>query len=361
MNNQLSCGMYISGIGVANPPQRYSQADCWRALESSRHFSHLRSRSKAILKKVLLTENGIHQRALVFENLSEAFHLDPDTLHARFEQHAPRLARQAAEAALRNSGIERTSIGALIVSTCTGYLCPGLTSYVAESLELPSSILLLDQVGQGCGAAMPNLQTASALLDSGQARAVLSVCVEVCSAAFYLDDDPGVLISSCLFGDGAAAAVLTHESLPNRRIVRWKSFATHLNPADRNLLRFETRNGMLRNVLNKSVPLLVVSGVNAVLEELETKTAFKRDQISEWIMHGGGRDILAALQAALALEESAFRWSRQILEQFGNMSSPSVLFALDRALSGNAKGGLWFMAAYGAGITTHAAFLELPE
>src|SRR5258708_2888971 len=110
---------------------------------------------------------------------------------------------------------------------CTGYLCPGLTSYVSERLGLRSDALLLDLVGQGCGAALPNLRTAEALLGAGRARRVLSICVEVCSAAYYLDDDPGVLVSACLFGDGAGAAVLSNDPpAAGKKRVRWKAGAS---------------------------------------------------------------------------------------------------------------------------------------
>ena len=111
----------------------------------------------------------------------------------------------------------------MLISTCTGYLCPGLTSYVSERLGLRPDVFTLDLVGQGCGAALPNLRTAEAILAAGRAEKVLSVCVEICSAAFFLDDDPGVLISACLFGDGAGAAVLANQPQPGRRRIEWKS------------------------------------------------------------------------------------------------------------------------------------------
>jgi alkylresorcinol/alkylpyrone synthase len=101
----------------------------------------------------------------------------------------------------------------------------------------------LDLVGQGCGAALPNLRAAEAILTAGRAKKVLSVCVEVCSAAFYLDDDPGVLISACLFGDGACAAVLANKPQPNRRRVEWKWGSSHLAPDKRDALRFEHKTG----------------------------------------------------------------------------------------------------------------------
>src|SRR5207244_10626509 len=147
-------------------------------------------------------------------------------------------------------------IDALIISTCTGYLCPGLSSYVAERLGLRADSLGLDLVGQGCGAALPNLRAAEALLTAQRARHVLSVCVEVCSAAFYIDDDPGVLISACLFGDGAAAALLTAAPREARRRVQWQGGWSLNAPQHRDALRFEARGGMLRNVLTPQVPAL---------------------------------------------------------------------------------------------------------
>src|SRR5205814_7446640 len=113
-------------------------------------------------------------------------------------------------------------IDAIVASTCTGYLCPGLTSYVGERLGLRKDVMTFDLVGQGCGAALPNLRVADALLAANRAQKVLSVCVEVCSAASYLDNDIGVLISACLFGDGAGAAVLSNTSNGGRR-VKWKN------------------------------------------------------------------------------------------------------------------------------------------
>src|SRR5262249_47260386 len=152
----------------------------------------------------------------------------PDLLHARFVKHAPALATQAAERALKDAGATAQEMDALIISSCTGYLCPGLTSYVSERLGLRTDAGLLDLVGQGCGAALPNLKTAEAMLASGRCTKVLSVCVEVCSAAFYIDDDPGVLVSACLFGDGAGAAVLSAEPRQGRRGVKWMTSRTLL-------------------------------------------------------------------------------------------------------------------------------------
>src|SRR5437867_4227703 len=246
--------MFITGLGTATPPRRHLQRECWEALQAAEPFARLSNRSKGILKKVLLSDNGIASRHLALEPLSEAFDLVPDALHARFAKHAPALAAQAAAEALRTATLEPEGIDAVIISTCTGYLCPGLTSYVSERLGLRADVLPLDLVGQGCGAALPNWRTAEALLTGGRCERVLSICAEVCSAAFFLDNDPGVLISACLFGDGAGAAILANQTNHKRRAVKWKATTTALSPANRDLLRFEQRGGMLRNILTPQVP-----------------------------------------------------------------------------------------------------------
>jgi polyketide synthase Type III len=351
--------MYIAGIGTATPRQRYKQTECWEALQVAPQFSRLAPRSRAILRKVLNGNNGIETRHLAFESLHDAFELEPDVLHRRFARHAPALATQAAERALTEAGTSAGEIDAIIVSTCTGYLCPGLTSYVSERLGLRPDALALDLVGQGCGAALPNLRTGEALLSSGRCGRVLSVCVEICSAAFYLDDDPGVLISACLFGDGAGAAVLTNEPVPGMRSLAWRRAGTVLSAAERDLLRFEQKDGMLRNVLSPEVPPLAARHAEGLLAKVLAESGVAREQIQCWIWHAGGRDVLLALQERLGLGADDLRWSAGVLRDFGNVSSPCVYFVLQAALVGGAPDGWWWVSSFGAGFSCHGTLLEV--
>jgi alkylresorcinol/alkylpyrone synthase len=351
--------MFISGLGTATPPRRYRQRDCWEALRSAAHFSQLKPRSQAILRKVLLSDNGITCRHLALEPLSEAFELTPDALHARFLKHAPELASRAAAEALTDAATTPEAIDAVIISTCTGYLCPGLTSYVTEQVGLRADVLALDLVGQGCAAALPNLRAAEALLTANRCAQVLSVCVEVCSAAFYLDNDPGVLISACLFGDGAGAAVLSQRPSPNHRRIEWKGAGSILSPEDRDYLRFEQRDGMLRNILSRQVPGLAAKHVERVLSAVLARSGMDRNRITAWILHAGGRDVLAAIQERLKLTGDNLRWSAAVLRDHGNLSSPFVFFVLRQALAENAPDGSWWMSSFGAGFSCHGALLEV--
>ena len=280
-------------------------------------------------------------------------------MHKRFALWAPKLAAQAAQKAMDEAGFAPDDIDGLIVSSHTGFLCPGLTSYVSERLQLRGDTCLLDLVGQGCGAALAGLRVASALLDSGQCQAVLSICVEVCSAAFYLDDDPGVLVSACLFGDGAAAAILTHDPLPGRRRVEWLLSETQSNPKERDRLRFQHRGGLLRSILSPGIPGMVADHVEAVLDRVLKRHNANKSDISAWVLHAGGNKVLKVLRRRLGLNEKDTALSASILQDYGNMSSPFVLYVLKEHLNQDPRSGLWFLASYGAGFTAHGALLRV--
>jgi alkylresorcinol/alkylpyrone synthase len=351
--------MFFIGLGTAVPQPRYEQKECWEALRNSVPFAKLVPRSQALLKKVLGGDNGIETRHLALEPLTEVFNLTADALHARFARHAPALAVAAAQRALRDANSTAGEMDAVLISTCTGYLCPGLTSYVSEQLGLRPDVFALDLVGQGCGAALPNFRAAESILTAGRAKKVLSICVEVCSAAFFLDDDPGVLVSACLFGDGAGAAVLSNEPLPNRRRVEWKFTASRLVTSERETLRFSHQNGMLRNILMPQVPQIASEIAGKLFAESLVEAGVKRGQITGWILHTGGRDVILALRDRLQLAESDVRHSSAVLREFGNISSPTVYFVLQSELNDSVPDGLWWMSAFGAGFSCHGTLLEV--
>jgi polyketide synthase Type III len=350
--------MFLAGLQTAVPKNRFTQAECWQALQRADR-PELTARVRSILQGILTHDNGIETRALALDSLDESFELDPDTLHRRFLAHAPRLASEAGAKALEDAALRPREIDAVIVSTCTGYLCPGLSSYVIESLGLRPDVVALDLVGQGCAAALPNLRTAEAFLEARRADRVLSICVEVCSAAFYLDNDLGVLVSACLFGDGAAAAVLSRDPGGEARRVQFRAGGSMTDPGERDALRFEQRGGMLRNILTLPVPRLAARAARRVFDQVTAREAIPREAVRGWVMHGGGRKVLEELQSQLALGDEDVRWSRAMLREHGNLSSPFVLFVLRAALDARAPGGLWWMSSFGAGFSCHGMLLEV--
>ena len=174
-----------------------------------------------------------------------------------FLNSAVRTAVAAARRALAEAGVEAAEIAGLVVNTCTGYLCPGLSSYIAEDLGLSTSIRFQDLMGMGCGAAIPNLEAAAGMLARSGEGPVLSMAVEICTATIFPSHEPELVVSNSIFGDGAAAAVL--DLAPDNRpagLARIVDFATGLFPQYREDLRYRTEGGRLRNHLSKRVPVI---------------------------------------------------------------------------------------------------------
>lgn len=351
--------MYLRGVGTATPPQRYTKAQCLYAFEHSDWFNRLDARAHFIARTVLQRDNGIDARRLAVDSLDEVFQIDPNTLAQRFRKHAPQLAIQAGQRAFADADFGPGDIGALVVSTCTGYLCPGLSGYVIEGLGLAANIKTFDLVGQGCAAALPNFQLGKALLESHTCEHVLSICVEVSSAAMYLDNDPGVLISACLFGDGAGAMVLSRNPPPEGLRVEWKDTASWTEPSERHALMFEQKDGMLRNVLSRSVPGLAASYARQVLDTVLGRAGLSPSDVSTWILHAGGRDVLLALERSFAVTDTDFRYSAAMLREYGNLSSAFVYFVLEAALRDKASAGWWWLSSFGAGFSCHGALLRV--
>lgn len=351
--------MFLSGIGTATPVARYTKAECLVAFQASDWYARLDSRAHLIARTVLQRDNGIEARRLAVDTLAEVFTIDPNTLAQRFLRHAPVLASDAGRRALAQAGVQPSDIDAVVVSTCTGYLCPGLSGYVVESLGLRADVQAFDLVGQGCAAALPNMRLGYALLACSTCDNVLSVCVEVSSAAMYLDNDPGVLISACLFGDGAGAAVLSRHPSPSTRRIEWIDSSSLTVPAQRQALQFEQRNGMLRNILSREVPALAAQYAQQVLATVLGRAGLHTNDISAWILHAGGRDVLLAVERGLKLKTDDLRYSAAMLREYGNLSSAFVYFVLEAALADDAPGGWWWLSSFGAGFSCHGALLKV--
>lgn len=342
--------MFLHAIATAVPDRSLTQQESWEILQKSGAYERLSPRAASLVQAVLRRDNSIERRYFAMPELEGVWQRTPDELNEAFRAEAPRLAGRALQAALTQAKLGVGEVDALLICTCTGYLCPGLTSYVAEQFGLRANAWLQDLVGLGCGAAIPLLRATQAVLAVQPDAVVACVAVEVCSAAFYLDDDPGVVVSACLFGDGAAATIW--RGTPGPTGMRCHGFNTLHQPAYRDFIRFETRNGRLRNLLRPEVPSLAAAAVKQLLDEERDRTGAKA--IAKLLTHTGGRDVLLAIESACP----GYRLdaSRSVLRDFGNMSSPSVLFALEQALRDDSPSdqGDWLLVGFGAGFSAHS-------
>ncbi len=340
--------MYLHSIATANPPHNYSQLECFHSMHKAPWFEPLESKSKKLLEKVLTGDSGINTRQFALSAIPPIFSKDAQGLNEYFEKEASLLATQALEKALAQSATLLADIDALFLCTCTGYLCPGLTSHIAEKIGLRQDAYLSDLVGLGCGAAIPALRAAHGFLAANPTSTVAVVAVEICSAAFHVENDGGVLISLCLFGDGAAATLWKADALQSNTSWKLDHFQTIHQPQHREKIRFTNHHGKLRNQLHKSVPTLAAEAVNILYQKRTTNP----DQI---LAHSGGRDVIEALENSLPFQLTE---TRQVLREHGNMSSPSVLFALEKRLQSHPQDHLWWLTAFGAGFAAHSCELS---
>lgn len=311
---------------------------------------------EALYRKVLL-EGPVRGRHVGISHDDYEHTLCQDELIERFAEAGSRLAAEAGQKALAASGCAAEEICAVVENTCTGYLCPGLSSRLVEDLGMASSTFAFDLMGMGCGAAIPNLHCASRVGGGGK---VLSVAVEVCSATLFDSADPGCIISNCIFADGAAAAVVGPEDGSGRGLVRMIDFESGLFPEHRESLRYVSDGGKLRNVLSRRVPVIGARAVSVVVRRLLERNGLGREDIDFWAVHPGGTAVLQQVGREMEVSDRDLRFSYAVFEEYGNMSSPSVLFVLKNILdeAAPASGQRCLAQAFGAGFSAHAMLGE---
>jgi predicted naringenin-chalcone synthase len=350
----------IRSLATASPARYFTGAQAYQFFTT--HFD-LAGDERELYRRLLL-EGPIRGRYLAVEHEEQFCQMSADQQLDRFRTFAIALGTAAARDALSGAGLGPSELGGLVVNTCTGYLCPGLSSYLAESLNLPSAVKAIDLMGMGCGAAIPNMQSGAGMLaltsDNGGCKTVLCVSVEICSATMFMGADAGLTVSNCLFGDGAAAAVLAGRPTGDNGEVRLLDFECGVFPEHREALRYRHEQGRLRNVLTRRVPMIGARTIRQVAQRLLERHGLTTTQIDRWVVHPGGTAVLEEVEKELSLPTESLRFSYEILQDYGNMSSPSVLFVLKRMLEQDRpqRGQRGLMLSFGAGFSAYAALIE---
>ncbi|QQL45920.1 type III polyketide synthase [Sulfuriroseicoccus oceanibius] len=334
--------MILQGIASSFPSASFSQGDCLNAMKSASFWPQLNPRSREVLTKVLEGTSGIEKRHFALERLEDAWTRDAQQLNEAYEQRAPELSAEAVVKALQKANVDVADVDALFVCSCTGFLCPGVSSHLAERLGLRDDVFLQDMTGFGCGASVPMWRAASGYISQNPDAVIVTVAVEVCSAAFYVEDDFGVLISTCLFGDGASAAVWSGRG-SGLQVTDFRSL--HL-PQERERIRFTNAQGKLRNQLDRRVPELAGRAVDALYQKRV------RQKPRHFVTHGGGRDVIDALESVLPVGELSL--AREVMRDYGNLSSPSVMVALENLVQREPDADHLWVCGFGAGFSAHS-------
>lgn len=344
----------IASIGTALPPCKITQ-DHALSMLIEHYESILTPRTLSAANK-LFSHPSIKNRRFSFKNKLEIASMkneNPDKRITRFTDWAVHLSSQAVLSAMKPLPISTDDITCLIVNTCTGYICPGISTYLIEKLKLNSNIKAFDLVGAGCGGAIPNLQLGSMMAMQGEI--VLCVSVEICSATFEMDNDLSLIVSNAIFGDGAAAAVLWNKD----QGIKLVDTASIFFPQYREYIRYVHKNGHLHNQLSVLLPKIIGTNVPQTVRSIINKNNLSLNQIDHWAIHPGGDKILNCLQEELNISHEKMMHSRNVLEKNGNMSSPTILFILKEIIEKETiADGSWGIAvSFGAGLSIYTWLL----
>ncbi len=344
---------HIAAVAVATPPFTIDQMECERLIQ--KHYKgRLSSRSLSLIR-TLFSHPSIKRRSFALDDIECLVDEDPDDRVARFTHWSQKLSATAIGQALAHAGLDVGDVSGIVVNTCTGYICPGISTYLIEKMGLSRSVRVYDLVGSGCGGAIPNLEVAQSLLARDQNGVVVSVSVEICTATFQMENDLSLLLSNTLFGDGAAAAVLWTRPAGYELVASARRYV----PEQRDTIRYIHKNGQLHNQLSLKLPALVGTAARLVVTDVLESRGLKPGDIRHWALHSGGEKIINAVRDELGLSEEHVRATRTILAEHGNMSSPTVWFVLHEIEKQGIVPGEWcIMVAFGAGLSAHAFLLR---
>jgi predicted naringenin-chalcone synthase len=273
----------------------------------------------------------------------------------RYEAHAPALATEAATAALRDAGLDGGDVTHVVTVSCTGFVAPGVDTRLIEALGLPATTQRTHVGFMGCHAALNGLRVADSLVQA-DAQAVVLVCaVELCSLHFAYGWNPEMMVPNALFSDGAAAVVGRAASSDGTDL-RIASSATLLIPDSGDDMSWRIGDHGFRMTLSARVPDLVAGALGDWLRDWLGANGLDLADVGSWAVHPGGPRILGAVERAAGLTPEQTRASRGVLADFGNMSSATVLFTLDRLRSEGAPGPC-VAIALGPGLVAEAMLI----
>jgi alkylresorcinol/alkylpyrone synthase len=297
---------------------------------------------------------GVRSRQLV---MPVEWYLAPRSWPERGEAYltgALALFCQAAERALEEAGLTGGEIDTIVTVSSTGIATPSLEAMAMERLGFRPNAARVPLFGVGCAGGATGLALASRLAAAAPGSKVLLVCVELCSLAFRLDEPTKTdIISTAIFGDGAAACVL---SAGGDGFAAVTGFAEHTWPGTLDIMGWRVDATGLGVVLARALPPFVRKEIKPAMEEMLASQGLVIDDVDRFLCHPGGMKVIEALEGAFDLGQGTLDHEREVLADHGNMSSPTVLFILERARrAGLPKRSV--LTAMGPGFTTSAVTL----
>ncbi len=270
---------------------------------------------------------------------------------------AVKLARKALDEA---EGFTPADITHIVFASCTGFANPGPDYHIIRELELSEHVQRYTLGFMGCYAAFPALRMAAQFCQANPNAVVLVMCLELCTLHMQINEQPDSMLANTLFADGAAAAIVSgRPPLKTGASFRLREFASSLVTSGEQDMAWDIGNNGFNIVLSSYVPDIIGGNIRAMLDGVLGRCGLPLEAITRWAVHPGGRAILDRVQDSLGLPLDALDVSRQVLRQYGNMSSATVMFVLAEMLARGREDALVCAMAFGPGLTVETAVLEL--
>lgn len=409
----------IRGLGTAVPQHSISQDDaaelavgfCCSTAQQTKLLPALYRRTGVRTRHSVILDastNGAPAQQSFYANAAHEDDHGPTTSSRmdRYEVEAGRLAGAASKRALEDAAIDAASVTHLITVSCSGFHAPGFDISLITDLPLHPDVERTHIGFMGCHGALNGLRVARAFIEADPKAVVLLCAVELCSLHQQYGWNPEQIVANALFADGAAAVVLTsqsdhpdatvtdHEHQPEARardnrppdrqnpqtsvpggdrsgddpslalrveipaVATLRANASHVVPDSTDFMTWRIRDNGFEMTLSPKLPHLVRTHLSEWVMNWLSRFGLTPDEIKAWAVHPGGPRVLSATGNALGLDDGLLQPSRGVLADYGNMSSPTVLFILER-LREQASSGPCVMLGYGPGITIEAALLEV--
>jgi predicted naringenin-chalcone synthase len=358
----------IISIGTAVPAYRHRQEDI---LPFMQRIYALDGQSNRKLK-FLYQQCGIEWRYSVIPDYTRPItewefyppteNLEPfpslEQRMALYREYAAALSASAIGRCIEGKG-KATRITHLITVSCTGVSAPGLDLELVEALGLPVTMFRTSINFMGCYAAVHALKLADALIARDTDARVLIVCTELCTLHFQQEPTIDNMLSSLLFADGAAAVLVTPDDDPAEGITL-KGFYSEIVPKGKSEMTWDLSSTGFQMTLSHYVADLIEADFTGLVGRALEKTGLRQQQVSHWCIHPGGKKILDTIAKSLSLPGSHLADSYETLKLFGNMSSPTILFVLQRMMARLEHGrpNRIFGAAFGPGLTMETFIAE---
>ena len=335
----------IVAVATATPPHRFDQATLLRIAGYD-----------DTLRAGFFRHSQIEGRHLYLDPETFTPNESVDQLSERFRRGAIDLGTQAVRRVVEHAGWDLSDVDFLATTTCTGRLCPSLDAHIIAALGLKPSIQRVHVGDTGCASALVALQQAVNHVQAFPLHRAVVVAVEICSAAYFLDERLESAVAHAIFADGAGALAVSGSGEGPAIVEHQSLFRSEHLPA----MGFEFPGGRPRVVLSKEVRRIGASMMKEMANRLMETHGLKKEDVRHFVLHSAGRRVIEEARRLLDLDDTQVAHSRHVLRHFGNMSSATVLFVLEEALrSGGPVTGDWgLMIALGPGFAAEGALLR---